>query len=574
MDLVVKFHRYLERKPNVVLWLFLIGFLFELTFWYISPPNWRLSAVYYPLNFDPIWYISDFSGYKHSRMPFFDVISMTSWFLLSGVLEQKSLTVFNLVVSVVSLPLFYTAVSRLFNDDIATYSLVFYLLYPKRIVINSLGMPEAASVSLLVFALYSVVRAVDTDGLRWYAVGGIFGTIAYLVYVPSVLASIFMFIFVYLDTIFDENKINGLKHFLPGRFSLTYAVVPGIIGICYLVFGPVRKMMKTASGEFGAAKNEMFSNPELYSLVEKISRYVAYAFYDFWWHGLGFEAESQIFASLVGYRSLLGDLFGMYIFGWTVITLTLTIPIIIGIHMLGRRHWSPIKITILLWAAFYLTIYNARNAGFEGVFNTRHMLPILIPLSIAFGFGVATVLPRTEQRFRKIKQLTSGLLSKRIIFVSICLLLFGILIANGAAQTVATNQTYEVSGKQAVSLLQSHAEPKDTVAVINFGTYHSVIINSAFKIQPVIITQKAEQTRAKRLRTVRADIRQLSPEQFAAQSDIDYLFVVESNKGEFTDKQFRYIETTSNEGVVIENKTSIREWPQNRKVNIAVIEFS
>jgi hypothetical protein len=202
------------------------------------------------------------------------------------------------------------------------------------------------------------------------------------------------------------------------------------------------------------------------------------------------------------------------------------------------------------------------------------MLPILIPLSIAFGFGVATVLPRTEQRFRKIKQLTSGLLSKRIIFVSICLLLFGILIANGAAQTVATNQTYEVSGKQAVSLLQSHAEPKDTVAVINFGTYHSVIINSAFKIQPVIITQKAEQTRAKRLRTVRADIRQLSPEQFAAQSDIDYLFVVESNKGEFTDKQFRYIETTSNEGVVIENKTSIREWPQNRKVNIAVIEFS
>jgi hypothetical protein len=202
------------------------------------------------------------------------------------------------------------------------------------------------------------------------------------------------------------------------------------------------------------------------------------------------------------------------------------------------------------------------------------MLPILIPLSIAFGFGVATVLPRTEQRFRKIKQLTSGLLSKRIIFVSICLLLFGILIANGAAQTVATNQTYEVSGKQSVSILQSHAEPEDTVSVVNFGTYHSVIINSGFKIQPVIITQEAEQTRAKRLRTVRADIRQLSPEQFAAQSDIDYLFVVESNKGEFTDKQFRYIETTSNEGVVIENKTSIREWPQNRKVNIAVIEFS
>jgi cytochrome b len=511
-----------DTHKRLVIAVIGIGIILRLIFWGIHPPNWRLHAIFTPLNTSVFEYIKDFQGYKPGRLPFFDVLSAFVYFLLHPLLGAKALSAFAVVSSVASLPLFYGATRRLFNRDVALYSLVLFAVHPQTLVLASEGYPEIASTAFAVASIYAVTRGAETDRVRWYLYGGIAGTVSYLLFLPGVAFAIVTNMYIYLSNS-DTTYLRGL---LPGWPSTLYAVVPGVVGVAYLQFGPASEFLNRAYTNEEVA-NYIFTT-EAYSTAERTVRYVAYTYVDFWWHFPGFDHERHILQLFDGIEAVIGSLFPLYLGGWIVITATLTAGILVGTIVAVRRQTLTTEY-VLTWLLVYAAIWNAKNLNWSGGFNTRHVYPFFPAACILFGLGVVWIGRRVDigslTKFtvpNRLQPITR--IETRTLFLAVFAILFAVLVVNATGQGVIDTQRHQITHQDPVQQLTNVAEKGDTVAVTNRRLYDYMLIYTAGDYRPVILTENDERKRAIEIRTSIADVRVGDPNAIKS-SDIDYLLV-------------------------------------------------
>lgn len=510
-----------DTHKRLVIGVIGIGIILRLIFWGVHPPNWRLHAVFTPLNIPIFDYVKDFQGYKPGRLPFFDVLSAFVYLPLRPLVGAKALSGLAVISSIGSLPLFYGAARRLFDRDVALYGLVLFAVHPQALVLASEGYPGIAGTAFAVASIYAVTRGTETDRVRWYLYGGIAGTLSYLLFLPGVAFAVVTNVYVYLSNS-DTTRLRGL---LPGWPSTLYAIVPGIVGVAYLRFGPASEFLNRAYTNEEVAN--YFFTTEAYSTAERIVRYVAYTYVDFWWHFPGFDHERHIFQLFAGIEAVIGPLFPVYLGGWTVITATLTVGILVGAVVAVRRRTLTTGY-VLTWLLIYAVLWNAKNLNWSGGFNTRHVYPFFPAVCLLFGLGVVWIVQRINLGALTELSLTTRLQpiarrETRIVVLGIIAILFAILMINAAGQGVIDTQKHEVTYKEPVQQLTEVAAEDDTVAVTKRRMYDYMQIYTDGRYEPIIFASEAQRTHIEK-RTTTADIRAIDSPEISTQG-IDYLLV-------------------------------------------------
>jgi hypothetical protein len=499
--------------------LFLITFLGILTriiYWAIYPLNWKLHASFNVFEMGVIPYLSNFSGYKPGRMPFFDAFSAAFYLPFSNLLGAKALVVFNIFVTSAAIPIFYFAVKRLFSSNIAIPATILFALYPKYIVLTSTGLPEAASVSFLVLGLYAFATGRNTGILTHYGVSGVFITLSFLMFVPAVAAGMLLAASIYFSGVRCQRKQNVWpRRLLPDKKLLSFSVVPGCVGLLYLLFGPASRIAEGLS----EGSLSVFSNPGAYSILEKTFWYLSYNFFDFWWHTRGFDRERGIRALVESLQGFFTSIFPLYLLGWTGITLTFSGLIFVGIGVFIRRRQS-VDILFISWIFVYVVLFNYKNLGWVGGFQTRHIFPIFPALCIAFGVGVCEI--------QKIYQDTDLPISEWVhrwtVVLFILVLGLSVLFVNGAVQGAIENQKHEqdtVEPTQEITQIVGN----DSVAVVWPRNQRNIMLYSENKIRPVILAGSQEQESALNARHGKTSTRQLVSNPLLCDADVEYLYL-------------------------------------------------
>jgi hypothetical protein len=549
------------------------GILVRLVLWAVFPPIWKTVSVFTSLSMPVFEYVGNFKGYYPLRMPFFDVLSAAFYVPLSGLLGIKALTLFSVVISCLSLPAFYGGVRRLLNRDIAFYGTVLFALYPKYVVLSVRGMPEAASVAFLVFALYAYARATDDTGreIRWYAVAGVAATTAFLMFVPAVFAAIVLSVVLYIDGVRDRDAI------IPEWSFWAYSLTPGIVGVLYLVYGPLTTLISATTGDgWEYYSYSLFVDPTSYSIIEKTVRYVGYTYFDFWWHMRGFDLEANILARIGSYKSFLGSLFPAYALGWFLITLTLSVPILYGMYRLISDHeLGEVRWTVLGWSVGYIILYNFKNLGWTGAFQTRQVFPVFVTLSIAFGVGLAAApqipLISVATRLSQHRGLTNLRQSIAAVDLRMVVITVGmaILLVNAGVQGVFTANNAETGVEKPVERLTAVHEPGQQVATVTLENYRDVLMYSHGSIEPILFANNGSMRDDFEFFTTQAEI-QIRPPSELAGTDIDYLYIVQQC-GEFTARQKSYISAAEEFGDTIVSERHTRG--AKCDINIAIIKL-
>lgn len=548
------------------------GILVRLGLWVVFPPIWKTVSVFAPLSMPVFEYIANFEGYYPLRMPFFDVLSAAFYVPLSGVLGIKALTLFSVLVSCLSLPAFYGGVRRLLNRDIAFYGTVLFALYPKYVVMSVRGMSEAASVAFLAFALYGYARARDGAGheIGWYAVAGVTATTAYLMFVPAVFAAIVLSVAMYIEAVRERGAI------IPEWSFWSYSLIPGIVGVLYLIYGPLTTLISATTGEgWEYYSYSLFVDPISYSIIEKIIRYIGYTYFDFWWHMRGFDLEANILARVGSYKAFLGSIFSIYALGWFLITLTLSVPILYGMYRLaGDDELGGIRWTVLGWGAGYIILYNFKNIGWTGAFQTRQVFPVFVALSIAFGVGLAAApqIPLENVATRLSHRIPTGLpqsiktVDLRMVMITVGV---AILLINAGVQGVFTANNVETGAENPVERLTAVHEPGQQVATVTLENYRDVLMYSHGSIEPILLANNESMRDDFGFFTTQANI-QIRPPSELAEINADYLYIVQQCGG-FTTRQQSYISAAEELGEKIVSERHARG--AKCDINIAIIEL-
>jgi len=173
-------------------------------------------------------------------------------------LGVKSLTLFSTLLTAVSLPFLYGGVRRLFDREIALYSLVLYAFYPKFIVSAAIGMPESTSVAFLAVALYGVVQTqFDDGGTEWALLGGFALLCSFLMYVPAVVAAVLLSLY-FPGVEFARHRrgastVQSLQR-LVSSTDWVAVVGPSLVGdVIHLIWGPIGNHLNTGMGSARAA---------------------------------------------------------------------------------------------------------------------------------------------------------------------------------------------------------------------------------------------------------------------------------------------------------------------------------
>lgn len=544
-----------DTHKQLVIAVIGVGIVLRLIFWGIHPPNWRLHAVFTPLNTSVFDYVKNFQGYKPGRLPFFDVLSAVVYLPLRPLVGAKGLSGLAVLSSIGSLPLFYGAARRLFNRDVALYGLVLFAVHPQTLVLASEGYPEIAGTAFAVASIYAVTRGTETDRVRWYLYGGIAGTVSYLLFLPGVAFAIVTNIYIYLSNS-DTTHLRGL---LPGWPSTLYAVVPGIVGVTYLRFGPASEFLNRAYTNEEVAN--YFFTTEAYSTAERLVRYVAYTYVDFWWHFPGFDHERHIFQMFAGIETVLGSLFPVYLGGWIAITATLTAGILVGTVVAVRRRTLTTGY-VLTWLLVYAVLWNAKNLNWSGGFNTRHVYPFFPAVCLLFGLGVVWIVQRVDPsvlvEFSVTKRLRPlARKETRIVVLAIMGILFAVLIINAAGQGVIDTQKHEVTYEEPVQQLTEIATEDDTVAVTKRRMYDYMQIYTGGRYHPIIFASETERTHIEE-RTTTADVRVIDPTEVSTQG-VDYLLVYNFQCRDITPREQALIDNAvASGGEIVTDQTTTR----------------
>lgn len=475
-----------DKYSRLALWIIGIGIAVRLGYWLIWPVVWKVFPAFLALEEGWIAYLIDFQGYTSERMPFFNVINSIIFLVAGGALGIKALTLFNVVISCLSLPLFHRAITRYFDEDVALASLTLFAFYPKYVVMSARGMPEAASVGFIAAMLFYLARSQESESLHHYALAGTFALCAYLMFIPAVAVGVIATGYIYVDRITGNWPLQSRTSVFPTLRTWVFALPSLLVGLLYLAFGPLSEGggLIDSFGSSDTANFALFVDPEAYSLAEKIVRYTVYYLFDFWWHKRGFDQEQHIQSTFDLLASTFGDLFVPYLIGWFLITLSLTAVIILGFYNLFRQEDRLLGLFFTVWVGLFVVIINIRNIGWVGGFQTRHVFPVFPALCLAFGLGTvalyrATVLGSTWIPLSQ-RQAKTGL----SVLIGLA---FAVLLVNASVHGVLQRDITELSKNQPVNELEELMEDGDRVGVLNVVNFRDVILYSGGTIEPVYL---------------------------------------------------------------------------------------
>lgn len=549
-----------QDELRIPLLLVILGSIIRIIYWSIYPPIYKLHAVFTPLDGSPIAYASDFQSYIAVRMPFYDILSSVFYLPFAELFGVKALSVFAVVITIVSLPVFYLVVKSLFDSQIATYSLILYALYPKFAVLAGQGFPEAASVAFVIFSLYAFVRGLPERDSLWLGCAGVFALLAYLMFIPAVAVGLLLTVWLYIDDIEIEPK--RWQKLVPSRSFVAYATPPGIIGVLYLIYGPFRQATGTVSGSWSNMASSIFVND--YGFTERIIRYVGYIYFDFWWHFRGYDKEDGILRIISSLQDFFGELFIIYAVGWLGITVICSIAICYGLYSFAVDR-SRASIVVLSWVLMFAVFYTSRNWGWTGVFQTRHVFPIFPAICIAFGQGVDTI---TEQLATKIQIKPS--ISIQTIVTILLSLFFIILLINGAVEGTMVAENHQLSKSQPVAELEAITEPNETVAVATRWDYYDVVIYSESTIRPTVVAETSRQVELLKNWTVLADVQQVEPAELSS-THADYFYA--AHCGEWRPYQQQYLDGLNKSSAKVVSQSTIERGAGRCTVRTTIIEL-
>jgi hypothetical protein len=507
------------RESPVVTTVVLLAVSVRVVFWGTYLPIWKNHAAFNVLRGDVLTYLSDFVGYVPGRLPFYDVLVAAFYILSNDVLGIRSLSFATLVLSVLSVPLFFAAVTWFFDRRVALFSTVFYGFYPKFVVFTAIGMPDAAAVSLLVVALYAIARGERTDRVVWFSVAGVFALLAWLMQISAVLAAMLFTTYVYSWGIkgYDDRILN----LVPNVKTVAVSAPSFVVGVLFLLFGPTFGEIRALTG-----RNYLFTT-QAYSLAERAIRYIAHVHIDFWWHLQGWDSAGGLWLFVDLFRDLFGWFFPLYAAGWLLVTLTLTAIVVVGVATLAPNWRSRRSLLVLAWIAVYAVLFNVRNFGWSGSFRTYHVFALVPAVAIAFGLGAVAVARSLEGR-RLTERLPArddpdGDLAGTLLTVALIILMVGFLVNAGVHGSIRTQneQTFKI---QPITALSEERSAGQTVAVFDQSRdFFNVVMYTEGKIYSTTITTEERKSIVETHHN--RPLLVVTPEEFTT-TDIDYVVVL------------------------------------------------
>lgn len=503
-----------RREP--LLWIVAAGALVRLVYAAVYPPVWKLSAAFNVFELGLVAYVADFASYKPSRMPFFDVLAAASYAVFSPLLGLKGLLVATVVLAVVAIAAFYLAVESLYGERVATPAAVLFALYPKFVTLTSTGLAEAASISFLALALYAFVHARETDRLREYATAGFLAASSFAMFTPAVAAGVLLAALLYLEGVRTRLADRSVaRALLPSDRLAAYSAIPGVFGVVYLWVGPVSELLADVSAD----RLSVFVDPAAHSLASKVFWYLAYSFFDFWWHTRGFDRERGIRPLLNSLEGFLGPAFPVYMLGWAAIALGLSLLVGVGIvRLLDRRR--AVDVLLLAWIAVYVLAYNYKNLGFVGGFQTRHVSAVFPALCIAFGLGAVAVAGWIRSRDPGLP----GGISPRAVVGVLVVLGLAVLLVNGVGQGAIEGEKRSEAVAEPVADVTEIAAG-ESVAALRGRDFHNLVLYSENRVRPVLLSDSVEERTDLRARFgTTAEIRRVEDDTLR-DADVRYLYL-------------------------------------------------
>lgn len=536
------------------------GVSLRIVFWATLFPIWKHFGTFLIFKLPLLQYLGDFQGYKPSRSPFYDLFSAVLYLPTNSILGIRAVTIFSLLVSVLAVPAMFIVARRLFNHEVAVFATIFYALYPKLLVLTGRGFPEAAATGIVVLSLLALT---DSSGaIRGTVSAGVSVTFAYLTYIPAVLFGIYTGLF-FIGRPLLPNNLPPVNIGKKAKNTVAFITIPFATGLLYLFFGPVRKLISEASGNFGSATQSLFTDPSAYSTTEKVIRYIGYHFFDFWWHMRGFDKERHIITTTQKIGEFFGDWSTMFFFGWGVVSVALSIPIIIGFSSMLRSRTEP-SIYVAGIIILYVIVDTYRNMGWQGGFQFRHILMVFPFLCLCFGVGASQIQKYAisgEEKLSmslKINQLPFETVQSILQLLSI--IAFAVLVTVAFVNIQYTSQNNQLSMIEPTQKLTDEVDSETQIAVTTKGNYFRTFLYSRGNIVPTIWVENESQMETVVSHTVIADIRVVSPVTASNVSE-DYLFITEQC-GTFSKRQHQLIDATINTGgSQVFNKTIT---PKNR----------
>jgi hypothetical protein len=563
------------RSPSSVLVgaILLAGAVLRIVHWQLFFPIWKHFSVFTMVEIPVLEYLGNFQSYSAVRMPFYDAFAGAFYVLTRGFLGVRALTVFSLVVVLVSLPVFYVAVRGLFDRRIAVFALVFYALYPKFVVLTAMGFPEAPSVAFVVFTLAALLRARDTtgDGLAWYAAAGVFATVAFLLFVPAVAFAVLVAGLVYLH---DRPNGASLRASVPGRASVAYNVVPFVAGSSYLAFGPLGEAASTTTGGWTNMSTSLFAPGSDYTLLEKAVRYVAYMYADVWSFGRGYDKGYHVVAKFESLAAFSGDLYPLLLAGFVGVTLGLSLCILLGLRTFASDR-SRLAWFVLAWVGVYVFLHTLKNAGWTGTFQSRHVFPVFPAIAIAFGVGatqlhallapasrpasveaVGDSLGRVGDSLGRVGDslghtsdvLPAGVASRETLVALLLVASFVPVLGVSTVDAHFAGQSHDLANKQPVAELEGIVEDEDRVGVVEITDYQTIVLFSENAIRPTILVANDSRAAEVRTWTEIAEYHIVTPGDIE-DAPVDYLYF--SRCGSLEDDQSAYLDAAKAAGTVV-----------------------
>ena len=549
-------------------------------FWLIHIPPSKVYFIFNPQVVETTSYLLSFESSHPIRMPYYDVIANWFYIAFEGLLGIRAIGLFALLVSIVSLPFFYIGVRNIFNRPIALLALCFLSFYPKLFILTAEAMPEVASASFAAMSLYPISKTIENQELSMSVIAGATATLAFLMFDPALPFLGLTVLFLYAEragSLLDWEALD--------RVQVAYTLPGAVTVILYVIFGPVATALQVGSGGndgLGTGTRELFMHPETLTLPTKVIRFLAYTHFDFWWHSRGFDTEVLIMNLLNNIAQFMQPFFTLFLTGWAAITLLLTIFVIAGVVSTCKRR-TVAEMFVLVWFVGYCVLFLGTNLGWQGAFQTRHVLPILPAIAVLFGIGTDRVTNffynrLTIQHIRA--RVPVRLQSKLLISIGIVCLLFSILLLTATAQVVLVSDNHAERNIQPVEQLNTIVGDGEQVAVVgnNNSVYQTnlreVVLYSGGRLRPTVLATNKRQAENMREQTVGIDVREGSPVDLVSNlNETTYLFFL-SRCSDLDPMQRSFIEAALNHGGNIVHKSSTISGETSQcEVNTVIIQL-
>ncbi len=453
-----RFKNTLPSSRNVLV-VIITAIITRISFWIYLSPVWKTYGAVVSTKYSFIEYCADFIGYHPPRSPFYEWIAGRIYLIFRPVLGSKGLSLFPLLLGIISIPFVYLFVKNVFDEKIAFFSLVFYAFFPKLVFITARALPETASLSLIVFSLYFLSKNLKGVKRLNCFLAGLFATFAYLMFWPALLFVLLAGIFILVKE--KGDLLNRLSSFL------IYGISGAVASFLHLMSGAFVKFM-TSAGAIVGTESEFFVNPSSLSTIGKAARYIWYTHFDWWWHTRGADTAHQISSRM----SILKDYLPFFRTSfsiWISATVILTTILLFSLKWVYENKQKSKWIYFALLGAGLYWIGEWYKLLFNRGLGTRHMILTLAFLSPLFGIGFS----KFSKYFKK--KISFYKIFKRFL-PKLTYLAFLVLILTAFGQAIIQHERVKARYQDP---FQVHGQElsEGKIGVPNTGSFKQLLVN-------------------------------------------------------------------------------------------------